>query len=86
MSVSGTATNGANASVRGVTVSVSVHANNERATSYDVSVPQTIGPGQTVGWSGRFRYRGRSAPQGEGSYASVSGWSWANAAQSSCPV
>jgi hypothetical protein len=86
VSVSGNATNNAGASVRAVDVAVTLHANNERPATYDVTVPQTIAPGQTIAWSGRVRYRGGAAPDDGGSYASVAGWSWADSSLASCPV
>lgn len=86
VSVSGTATNGTGASVRSVELSVTVHADNARAASYDVTVPQAFGPGGTAGWSGRFRYRSASKPSTDGASAAVTGWSWANSSQATCPT
>src|SRR5438270_7655933 len=78
VAVAGNASNGASASVQAVHLSVTVHANNGRASSYDVTVPQTIGPGSTVRWSGRFRYRAPTKPAGDESSVVVTGWSWAS--------
>jgi len=86
VTVSGTATNGASAAVRAVQLAVTVHASNGRASSHDVTVAQTIGPGATVGWSGRFRVRSSGQPDGGSAQVAVTGWSWANSSLASCPT
>ena len=84
VSASGTVTNNSSASVRSVVVAVKVHSRNGHSSSHDVSVPNTIGPGATVNWSGRFRYLGPSEPEADG--ATVVSWTWANSSLSSCPT
>ena len=84
VTASGTATNNASASVSSVHLAVTVHAPNEHPATVDVTVGQTIGPGSSAPWSTSFEYRSARQPSGEGSVA-VTGWSWANSAQASCP-
>jgi hypothetical protein len=83
VSVSGTATNGASAAVRSIHLVVTVHASNARASSREVTITQTVGPGATVPWSTDFRYRSGEDPSD--ARVAVAGWSWANSSLASCP-